>query len=152
MGGLSPLGRLAQVERVDMQTRGGFTLIELMIVVIIIAALAGMVVPRLIGRSDEMKSRIVEGDFATLSTALKLFRLDNDRYPSSQEGLRALLVRPTGASNWSEPYIENEPLDPWKQAYQYTYPGTRNKNGFDIFSIGADGESGSDDDVGNWTE
>lgn len=135
-----------------MRARGGFTLIELMIVVIIIAALAGMVVPRLIGRSDEMKSRIVEGDLATLSTALKLFRLDNDRYPSSQEGLRALLTRPASAKNWSEPYIEDEPLDPWDQPYQYRHPGTRNKNGFDIFSIGADGETGSDDDVGNWNE
>jgi general secretion pathway protein G len=133
-----------------MRARGGFTLIELMIVVIIIAALAGMVVPRLIGRSDEMKSRIVEGDLATLSTALKLFRLDNDRYPSSQEGLRALLTRPASAKNWSEPYIEDEPLDPWDQPYQYSHPGTRNKNGFDIFSIGVDGETGSDDDVGNW--
>tara|TARA_B100000809_G_scaffold250883_1_gene283812 strand:+ start:372 stop:791 length:420 start_codon:yes stop_codon:yes gene_type:complete len=136
--------------RSNMRARGGFTLIELMIVVIIIAALAGMVVPRLIGRSDEMKSRIVEGDLATLSTALKLFRLDNDRYPSSQEGLRALLTRPASAKNWSEPYIEDEPLDPWDQPYQYRHPGTRNKNGCDIFSIGVDGETGSDDDVGNW--
>jgi general secretion pathway protein G len=131
------------------RTADGFTLIELMIVVIIIAALASMVAPRLMERSDEAKAKISEGDIANISLALKLFRLDNDYYPSTQEGLEALMTKPSSAANWKGPYLETRPLDPWKRTYQYRYPGTHNAGGFDLFSTGKDGAEGKDD-VTNW--
>ncbi|MDA0323510.1 MAG: type II secretion system major pseudopilin GspG [Verrucomicrobia bacterium] len=130
--------------------RDGFTLVEIMIVVIIIAALAGMVVPRLIGRSEEAKKRIASADIRTLQTQLKLFRLDNDRFPNNSEGLNALLRKPAGAQGWSTPYIEKEATDPWNQPYKYRYPATRSTSEFDVYSVGLDGNDGSEDDIGNW--
>ena len=133
-----------------MKTRliDGFTLIELMIVVIIIAALASMVAPRLIERSDEAKSKIAEGDIANITLALKLFRLDNDYYPPADQ-LRALMAQPSGAPNWKGPYLENEPLDPWKRPYVYRCPGTHNTGGFDLYSLGREGVEGKGNIV-NW--
>ena len=128
----------------------GFTLIELMIVVIIIAALASMVAPRLIDRSDEAKSNIARGDLSNLDVSIKLFRLDTGRYPTTDEGLQALMTRPGGVGQWKGPYLERKPLDPWKRAYQYRYPGVRNPGGFDLFSTGADGQAETADDVTNW--
>lgn len=130
--------------------RRGFTLVEIMIVVIIIAALAGMVVPRLIGRSEEAKKRIASADIRTLQTQLKLFRLDNDRFPNNSEGINALLRKPAGAQGWSAPYIEKEAVDPWNQPYKYRYPATRSSSEFDVYSVGPDGDDGSEDDIGNW--
>jgi general secretion pathway protein G len=121
-----------------------------MIVVIIIAALAGMVVPRLIGRSEEAKERIASADIRTLQTQLKLFRLDNDRFPNNSEGLNALLRKPAGAQGWSTPYIEEEAIDPWNHPYKYRYPATRSTSEFDVYSVGLDGNDGSEDDIGNW--
>lgn len=131
--------------------RDGFTLIELMVVVIIIAALAGMVLPRLLPASDEAKRNISKGDMANISVALKLYRLHNDRFPTSDEGLNALMVRPSSARNWHGPYLEKRALDPWKRLYQYRYPGTHNTAGFDIWSVGPD-EDSPNDDVTNWEE
>ncbi len=129
------------------QNRDGFTLIELMIVVIIIAALAAMVAPNLIGRSDEAKAKIAQGDLASLDTALKLYRLDKGTYPAGEQGLDALLVSPGGGR---EPYLDKPALDPWKRKYQYRYPGTHRPSGYDLFSTGADGKEGTEDDVKNW--
>lgn len=128
----------------------GFTLIEMMIVVIIIAALAGMVVPRLIGRSEDAKKKIARADVATLSTALNLFRLDNERYPSNAEGLDALLRKPANSGATGEPYIEKRAIDPWKRPYRYEAPGSRSTGAFDVFSAGPDGNDRTEDDVGNW--
>ena len=129
----------------------GFTLIELMIVVIIIAALAGMVLPRILPVSTEAKKNISHGDIANVTVALKLYRLHNDRYPSTQEGLQALRGKPTSAGNWNGPYLEKKAVDPWKRAYQYKYPGTHNTDSFDLWSNGPD-EQSNDDDVTNWEE
>ena len=131
------------------RNRAGFTLIELMIVVIIIAALAAMGTPRLIERSDEMKAKIAEGDIAQISLALKLYRLDNDSYPTTAEGLNALMVKPSSAGNWKGPYLEKPPLDPWKRLYEYQCPGTHNVGGFDLSSLGKDAQV-SQDDIANW--
>lgn len=130
-----------------MRHASGFTLIELLIVVVIIAALAAMVAPRLIERGEEAKVQIARGDIASLTLALKLYRLDNGRYPSA---LRDLMVSPAGARNWKGPYLEKDPVDPWGNPYEYASTGTRNKSGFDLYSPGPDGQGGSSDDVGNW--
>lgn len=127
---------------------GGFTLIELMIVVIIIAALAAMVAPNLISRSDEAKDKIARADLQSLDTALKLFRLDYGTYPTSDQGLEVLLT-PTGGK---EPYLEKKPLDPWGRKYVYRCPGTHRPTSYDLSSTGRDGREGSADDVTNWQD
>ena len=129
------------------QSKSGFTLIELMIVVIIIAALAAMVAPNLIGRSDEAKAKIAQGDLASLKTVLNLYRLDKGSYPTSEQGLDVLLVSP-GAGR--EPYLEKAALDPWQRKYLYRYPGTHRPSSYDLSSTGADGKEGSEDDIKNW--
>ena len=126
---------------------GGFTLIELMIVVIIIAALAAMVAPNLIGRSDEAKAKIAQGDLHSLDIALKLYRLDKGAYPTSEQGLDVLLAVPGPGR---EPYLDKPALDPWQRKYLYRCPGAHRPSGYDISSAGRDGKEGSDDDIANW--
>ncbi len=126
----------------NIKNKQGFTLIELMVVVIIIAALAGMVLPRLLPASDEAKRNISKGDIASITMALKMYRLQNDKYPSKSEGLKALVPK----------YLEKMPRDPWKREYKYRYPGTRSPSGFDIWSVGPDGQDGTEDDVSNWQD
>src|SRR3989338_6747492 len=103
----------------------GFTLIELMLVVIIIGALVAMVMPRLAGRSEQAKVGAAQADIsANIATALKLYELDNGRYPSAEEGaLNALINKPSSANNWNGPYIEKKPIDPWGREYVYKSPG-----------------------------
>jgi len=126
----------------------GFTLIELMVVVIIIAALAGMVLPHVLPASTKARLATAEADIAGISTALKLYRLNNDRYPTTQEGL-ALLRKADPSKGWNEPYLEKDPNDPWDRPYQYQCPGTHNTMSYDLWSSGPD-EQDSSDDVGNW--
>lgn len=121
--------------------RVGFTLIELMVVVIIIAALAGMVLPRVLPASAEAKAKIAEGDIANITVGLKLYHLRNDRFPSSEEGLKILYPD----------FLERKARDPWKRDYQYRCPGAHNVTGFDLWSLGVDPNNAADD-VTNWTE
>lgn len=128
----------------------GFTLIELMLVVIIIGALVAMVMPRLAGRSEQAKAGAAQADInANLATALKLYELDNGAYPTSEEGLNALISRPANASAWNGPYIEKRPTDPWGREYQYKSPGVHRTYDYDLYSLGRDGQE-SADDVKNW--
>jgi general secretion pathway protein G len=129
------------------QNRSGFTLIELMVVVIIIAALAGMVLPQLIPASDEAKRNIAKGDIANISTALRLYRLHNDRYPTTEEGLD-VLTKPSNSKTWRESYLEKKALDPWKRPYKYACPGKTSRS-FDIWSDGPLPEDPADD-VNSW--
>lgn len=130
--------------------KNGFTLIEIMLVVIIIGALAAMVIPRLAGRSEQARIAAARVDVdANIATGLKLYELDNGYFPSSEEGLNALLVKPSSANNWNGPYIEKEPIDPWGREYQYKSPGDSRPQDYDLYSLGRDGQE-SDDDVKNW--
>lgn len=129
----------------------GFTLIELMLVVIIIGALTAMVMPRLAGRTEQAKVSAAQADItANIATALKLYELDNGRYPSGEDGaLNALFTRPGNANNWNGPYLEKKPVDPWGREYQYKSPGTHRTYDYDLYSFGRDGVE-SEDDVKNW--
>lgn len=126
----------------------GFTLIELMVVVIIIAALAGMVLPHLMPVTESAKSKIAMGDIANISLALKMYRLHAGRYPSTEEGLD-VLMQPSKEYN-GEAYLERAPVDPWTRKYEYRYPASHNAGGFDLWSQGPDPQK-ADDDVINWT-
>jgi general secretion pathway protein G len=128
----------------------GFTLIELMLVVIIIGALVAMVMPRLTGRGEQARVAAAKADvLANIATGLKLYELDNGEFPSSDEGLNALLVKPSSANNWRGPYLEKKPLDPWGREYQYKSPGEHRTADYDLYSLGKDGTE-SNDDVKNW--
>lgn len=132
----------------------GFSLIEIMVVVVIIGLLAAIVVPNLIGNIDTAAVARSKQDVRGVETALSLYRLDNFRYPSTGQGLQALVANPgiIAAPNWKlGGYLRAVPLDPWDNAYQYLYPGQRGE--FDLFSYGADGQEGGDGinaDIGNW--
>ena len=129
----------------------GFTLVEIMVVVIIIGVLAALIVPKVMSRPDEARRVAARQDIATLMQALKLYRLDNRRYPAGNEGLGALLPRAGGANSKAEGYVVRLPLDPWGQPYQYLNPGVRGD--IDVFSLAADGApggEGNDADIGNW--
>ena len=134
----------------------GFTLLEVMVVVVILGILAALVVPKIISRPDESRIIAAKQDIASLLQALKLYRLDNHRYPSSEQGLQALVVQPTGTPvppNWKAGgYIERLPKDPWGNTYQYLNPGVHGE--IDVFSLGADGApggEGNDADIGSWS-
>jgi len=133
----------------------GFTLIEIMVVVVIMGILAALVVPKLMGRTDDARITAARQDIATLMQALKLYRLDNQRYPTTEQGLQALVAKPTSgpaANGWKTGgYIDKLPKDPWGGQYQYLSPGIKGE--VDVFSFGADGQAGgagSDADVGSW--
>lgn len=134
----------------------GFTLLEVMVVVVILGILAVLVVPKIISRPDEARVIAARQDIASLMQALKLYRLDNQRYPATEQGLQALAARPTTPpipNNWKAGgYLERLPNDPWGNPYQYLNPGVRGE--IDIFSFGADGApggEGNDADIGSWT-
>lgn len=128
-----------------------FTLIELMLVVIIIGALAAMVLPRLTGRSEQARESAAKADIkANIATALKLYELDTGSFPSTEEGLNALLSNPGTVNNWKGPYLESTPLDPWGREYKYDSPGNHRPQDYDLYSFGRDGKEGGGDDVVNW--
>ena len=132
----------------------GFTLVEIMVVVVIIGILAVLVVPRVVGRSDDARIAAAKHDVATIQQSLKLYRLDNGRYPTSEQGLQALVAKPQSAplpTNWRQ-YLDKLPKDPWGKEYQYLNPGVHGE--VDVFSLGADGapggSGGADADIGSW--
>ena len=133
----------------------GFTLLEVMVVIVILGILAALVVPKIISRPDEARVIAAKQDIASLMQALKLYRLDNQRYPSTEQGLQALVAKPTSSPipfNWKQGgYVERLPNDPWGGTYQYLNPGVRGE--IDVFSYGADaapGGEGNDSDIGSW--
>ena len=131
----------------------GFTLIELMVVLVIIGVLAALIVPNVLDRADDARSTAARTDVNNIMQALKLYKLDNQRYPTAEQGLQALITKPSTAPappNW-KPYLEKLPNDPWGRAYQYLNPGVKGE--VDVMSFGADGQSGGEGknaDVGSW--
>lgn len=131
----------------------GFTLIELMVVLLIIGVLSALIVPNVLDRLDEGKVTGAKSDINTLVQALKMYKLDNQRFPSSEQGLNALIAKPTTnpiPPNW-RPYLDKLPKDPWGNAYQYANPGVKGE--IDVFSFGADGTVGGEGkgaDIGSW--
>ncbi|MDD5747047.1 MAG: type II secretion system major pseudopilin GspG [Candidatus Omnitrophica bacterium] len=134
--------------------KNGFTLIELMLVVIIIGTLAALVVPRLAGRAEQARTTAAQADIlSNIPMALDLYELDNGAYPTTQQGLAALVGQPTTPplpKNWNGPYLKKKPVDPWGNDYRYACPGTHNTEDYDLYSLGKDGIEGGDDDLGNW--
>jgi len=131
----------------------GFTLIELMVVLVIIGVLAALIVPNVLDRADDAKVTAARTDVSNIMQALKLYRLDNNRYPTTDQGLHSLIAKPTTEpmpQNW-KPYLEKLPNDPWGHPYQYLNPGV--KADVDVMSYGADGQPGGEGknaDIGSW--
>lgn len=146
MRNLSPRTAFPRLQR-------AFTLMELMVVMVIIGVLAALIVPNVMDRADDARSTAAKADINNLVQALKLYRLDNHRYPSAEQGLQALVTKPTVGTtpiSW-RPYLERLPVDPWGQPYVYLNPGIKGE--VDIMSWGADGQAGGDGknaDIGSW--
>jgi general secretion pathway protein G len=145
----TPLRR--RIAKSETGNRPGFTLIELLLVLVILGVLAVVVVPRFTGRSEQARMTAARTDIASLEVALDAFEVDNGRFPTTEEGLAALVQQPSGLQNWQGPYIRRGvPKDPWGNPYIYRFPGQHNRNGFDLYSMGPDGREGGGDDIVNW--
>lgn len=131
----------------------GFTLIEIMVVVAVIALLGAMIGPTLFNKVQQAEETRVAQDIRAIESALKFYRLDNYRYPTQSQGLGALLSAPSGSEDrWNGPYLESMPVDPWGQNYLYAYPSNNGRD-FDVYTLGADQQEngeGADQDWGNW--
>jgi len=143
--------------RTDRRRRAGFTLIELLVVIAIIATLAAVVAPSLFGNVGEARRSAAKSQIEILALALDAYKLDNEDYPTTQQGLDALRTIPTGGSqamNWKGPYLrQNVPLDPWRRPYMYVSPGQSNPMGYDLYTLGKDGKpggTGEDADITSW--
>ncbi|MEJ2895392.1 type II secretion system major pseudopilin GspG [Bordetella avium] len=136
--------------RSPLSLQRGLTLIEMLVVMVIIGVLAALIVPRVLDRPEQARQVAARQDIAGIMQALKLYRLDNGRYPNTAQGLRALVEKPDGVSGWRG-YLDKLPIDPWGQPYQYLNPGVKGE--VDVFSFGADnkaGGEGNDADIGSW--
>jgi len=143
------------MQNVSRTLQRGFTLIEIMVVVVIIGILGALVVPKLMGKPGEARITAAKVDIASLMQALKLYKLDNQRYPTTEQGLKSLIEKPTSgpaANGWKTGgYVDKLPKDPWGNPYQYLAPGVKGE--VDLFSLGADGlpgGAGDDADIGSW--
>jgi general secretion pathway protein G len=152
-GALSKELALSACRRHRTRLSPGFTLVEVMVVVIILGVLAALIVPRVVGRTDEARAVAARQDIAAIMQALKLYRLDSGRYPTTQQGLQALVEKPSTEpqpSNWKS-YLDRLPKDPWGNPYGMLNPGVHGE--IDVFTLGADGQaggSGPDADIGSW--
>lgn len=138
----------ASSQRAEKRVRSGFTLIEVLLVVVIIGILVGVAIPRLGGRVRQAQIAAAEADINNIGMALRLYEVDNGTYPPSLQGL---ITSPGGAKNWRGPYLEKGmPKDPWGNDYIYQSPGSHNPHSYDLHSMGPDGADGGTDDISNW--
>ena len=138
--------------RMNSWGRRGFTLVELLVVLTILAILAGIVLPMVAGRTEQARIIAATTEISTLVTAISMFEADNGYYPKGSDGLQSLIVKPRDAQNWKGPYVQKDkvPLDPWKRPYVYVNPGRHNPASYDLYSTGKDGLGGTNT-IGNWT-
>ena len=130
-----------------------FTLVELLLVLVILGVLAGIVLPKFSGRTEQARVTAAQSQIATFGTALDAFEVDNGYYPKGRNGLQDIVVQPRDALNWKGPYLKGDvPLDPWGNPYIYECPGKHNPSGYDLMSVGPDGREGGDDDITNWQQ
>lgn len=133
----------------QMNKNGGFTLIEIMVVMVILGLLVAIVAPNILGRSDQARVTVAQTQMSNIANALDLYRLDNGHYPSTQQGLQALVTKPSGSPeprNWNpDGYLKNVPVDPWDNEYEYYSPGKSAP--YDLTSLGSDGREGGDGDA-----
>lgn len=130
----------------------GFTLIEIMVVVVIIGILAALVLPNVMGRIDQANATKAKQDLRAYGVALDTYRMDNFKYPSTDQGLQSLVAQPNDAKNWRGPYTKGLKKDPWGNDYRYVYPGAHGSE-YDLFTLGADNQEGGegiDADIGSW--
>ena len=133
--------------------RSGFTLIELLLVLVILSVLIVIVAPRFAGRSKQARVTAARVEVSQLEGQIDIFEIDTGRYPTTQEGLSALVEEPSDVTDWHGPYIKRGlPKDPWGKEYVYKCPGQHNTEGYDLYSYGPDGQEGGGDDIDNWTE
>jgi general secretion pathway protein G len=134
----------------NMKRQNGFTLIELLLVLVIITVLASIVVPRFTGQAEKAKITKAKADISNIETSLKMFETENGRFPTSDEGLAALVQAPSNLPNWHAYLDKGVPVDPWGNQYVYKFPGSHGTD-FDLYSLGPDGREGNDDIV-NWQQ
>ena len=148
--------RITETRNPKLQTRNlaarGFTLIELLLVLVILGILAAIVVPKFSGRTEQAKETAAKTQIAGFSTALDAYEVDTGGYPKGSEGLMDLVQAPSDAQGWKGPYMKDVPMDPWGRPYVYVSPGRNNPSSYDLYSLGADGREGTEDDVTNWSK
>ena len=134
--------------------QSAFTLVEMLLVLVILAVLAAIVIPKFAGRSQQAKETAAKTEISGFGIALDAYEVDTGSYPQGAAGLNALVQQPGNAQNWKGPYLSKGtiPPDPWGNAYIYNYPGKNNPKGFDLSSVGPDGRAGGDDDITNWDD
>lgn len=141
--------KLHKLPVLQTKLRRAFTLVEMLLVVTIIGILAALVIPKIVGRSEQARATAAHADLSSIKTALDAFEVDNGYYPKN---LGDLVAAPGTAKNWHGPYLEKIPSDPWGNNYVYYFPGKHNSSSYDLLSVGPDAKEGTDDDVGNWTK
>ena len=129
--------------------RHAFTLVEMLLVLVILATLAAIVIPKLAGRGQQAKETAAKTQISSFEQALDSFEVDTGSFPAGTNGLDALVNQPSNARDWKGPYLKNIPTDPWGNPYAYSYPGKLNPSGYDVISAGPDGRVGSEDDIDN---
>jgi len=139
------------IQRSNSTARAAFTLVEMLLVLVILAVLAAIVIPKFAGRSQQAKVTAAGSQISGFELALNSFEVDNGFYPQGSAGLNALVEQPSNLQSWKGPYLSKGiPADPWGNAYVYNYPGKSNPKHFDLLSMGPDGQSGTEDDVTNF--